>query len=101
VPGLPDRSHDSHPAPVRRTPGYAPAQDRFIMMRRLPDRRLRAFAEAEADLRPPTIFSHDNATKSQARFYGAHVRPSHFPLSPMPQAFRHTRMEGQKYIQIP
>ena len=71
------------------------------MMRPLPNRRLRAFAEAGADLRPSIIFSRENATESHARFYGAHVLPSHFPLFLLPQAFRHTRMEGQKYIQIP
>ena len=56
VPGLPDRSPDSHPAPACRTPGYPAAAGRFIMMRLLPDCRTRAFSEAGAGLRLPGIF---------------------------------------------
>jgi len=70
------------------------------MMRHL-DRRLSAFAEVGADLRPPTILPRENTTKSHAGLYGAHARPSNFPLFPLPEPFRHTHTERQKYIQIP
>jgi len=71
------------------------------MMRHLPDRRLRAFAEVGAGLRPPTIFPVENTAESHAGLYGAHSRPLHFALSPLPGTIPHTRTEGQKYIQIP
>jgi hypothetical protein len=71
------------------------------MMRHLPYRRLRAFAEVGADLRPPIIFPGENTTESHAGLYNARARSSHLPLFPPPEPFRHTRTEGQKYIQIP
>jgi hypothetical protein len=71
------------------------------MMRRLPDRRLRAFAEVGADLRPSTIFPGENTPESHAGLYRAHARPLHFPLFLPPEPSRHTRTESQKNIQAP
>jgi hypothetical protein len=71
------------------------------MMRHLPDRRSRAFAEVGADLRPPTIFPGESTPESHARLYCAHARPLHFPLFQPPEPFRHTRTESQKNIQAP
>jgi hypothetical protein len=71
------------------------------MMGHLPDRRLRAFAEVAADLRPPTIFPGENTPESHAGLCCAHPRPPHLPLFPPPEPFPHTRTEGQKHIQNP
>jgi hypothetical protein len=71
------------------------------MMRRLPDRRLNALAEACTEVRLTTIFRvEETEAESVATDYFPIQRP-YFPLFRLPESFRDPDMECQKNIQIP
>ena len=71
------------------------------MMSRFPSCRSTAFVEAGVVLRLPAIFSLKSSRVEHSAADRSSVRRPRFPLFPPLKSFRHTRAEGQRYIQSP
>ena len=71
------------------------------MMHRLQGCPLRAFAEANADLRQQAIFSVKSSRAGRSGTHRSPVPHPHFPLFPPPEPLPYARAQGQKYIQNP